>query len=108
MPIPGTKTVETVKNFLEGREGKGGSISARTTDAGLTLFSYDEPIALLDDRMKTVYAELDWKYSRTTTRHRALLSSAAAASGHEVQRLSREEIRARTGLDPHAPPPRLY
>ena len=42
-------------------------MSARHTDAGLTLFSFEEPIAVLKSD-RELLVELDWKYSVTTRR----------------------------------------
>jgi hypothetical protein len=108
VPPPGTKTLETVAKFFAGEEGSATSVSARREPAGLVFYSFEEPIALLDDKRETaLYMELEWKYSRTTARHRNLLL-AAARGRYEVRPLTREQIRERVGLDPTAPPPLIW
>ena len=96
---------EVVEAFLGGHEGQSQSLSSAFTPGGLTLFSYAEPIAIRsgDDRLDV---ELDWRYSRTTSRHRRLLLS-MLNDRFDTTLVTREVIRRAAGLDPLAPP-RMY
>jgi hypothetical protein len=105
MPNYGHPTRQAIESFLAGKEGKGTSVRSRQTAGGLALFSYEEPIAVrVGDNSLDV--ELDWKYSRTTESHRKFLLT--LAEGFQLNKISREEIRKRIGLNPIAPPPRIY
>lgn len=72
------KNEEVVKSFLSGQEARGVNLNSRMVPGGLALFSYNEPIAILIGSDGDYLAlELDWKYSRTTDRHRRLCSTPA-------------------------------
>src|SRR4051794_20302820 len=96
-----------VKEFLDGRVAKGRTMSALQTRGGLALFSYDEPIAMRQSK-RHLMVELEWKYSRTTMCHRRLLLKHVDTTSVDLTPVSREEIRLQAGLDPVAPPPRIY
>ena len=70
---------------------------------GLVLYSYAEPIAFRKSG-RTLLVELEWKYSRTTDRHRKLILGFATEASFAVDPVTREEGRTLAGLNPTAAP----
>ena len=106
MPVDSQMNIFAAKEFLAGRVAEGRSMHSKRSGRGLALFSYGEPVAFRKSKRCRV-VELEWKYSRTTERHRKLLMSLVAEASMDAREVTREEIRALAGLNPLAPPPRL-
>jgi hypothetical protein len=106
MSIDSKRNVFATVEFLAGREADGRSMHAKRAGGGLALFSYGEPIAFREVGGRLL-VEREWKYSRTTERHRKLLAKLLADASFAAEEVTREEIRGFAGLDPTAPPPPL-
>ena len=103
MPVDSKPNISAVQEFLAAREAQGRTMHSRRSGDGLALFSYDEPIAFRESN-RCILVELEWKYSRTTDRHRRLLMNLAAEASVKTREVTREEVRGLAGLNPAAPP----
>jgi len=103
VPVDSQANSAAAQRFLAGEPGSGRSLRSEVSGGRLTLFSYKEPIAIRESG-RSLLVELEWKYSRTTDRHRKLLLGLAEEASFSVREITREEIRALAGMDPHESP----